>query len=409
MRQEELKEALQKITMTPEMKEKLLLELNSKNSRKPKQLAWRKLKIAVCFLLVTGLFAIPVKAVVQSLVTQRMEQVPVEEINNITKDLNQSDKNADTFSREFTKEEEVRLNDLYKEYSQGKFPTEEITKIASDKEVDPEKICFISDTQTYYFPNREMTDEELLEYIDWTQKQSYALEQNLDGEIKKGQEEKDKEEREEIQTIQKSGGIDKAEASRLGGEWMQKLFDEDINGMETNCYLTGTGEVEEEIASKYPKVYMSYYGTMHNHYYFYLDAITGTLVTAEHSTAGIWDNTPIELLQDNMKLNLESARDILEKQIGIHEKFTHIYCGYGVTEDNQINSGILSFHFVTNENTDYIVKVRADNQELVIYYDTYFVDEEQTKKKLDELKELLKKSQEKDYKEVTHYRIEVGE
>lgn len=410
MKNEELKETLLQITMSYQMKEEIssqLMLLKNEKNRRNEYTVWKKVKIAIFCVLVTSLIALPVKAVVQSLVNERMKHVPQKEIESIADELNSSDINADTFNRDLTGSEINRLNELFKEYQNGKFPIEKITEIESEKQINPEKICFAPATHTYYFPKREMTDEELLQYIDFRYKQSYALEQSLDEEIKAEQKEKENEEKKLVQDIQERGGVGLEEASQIGKEWMEILFQTDTEGMEKNCYLMDTSDMDTEVTNKYPEVYLSYYNTLHEYYYFYIEAGTGALVSAEQSTGEFREDLPTNLVQDNMKLNLESAKKILKKIIGAEEEFIHIYCGYGVTDEGQIDSGIVSFHFVKEDNTDYKVQITADTQELVYYSDVYYVNEEQTRAKLEELKKFIKETQNENYKGVSYYQIEV--
>lgn len=78
-----------------------------------------------------------------------------------------------------------------------------------------------------------------------------------------------------------------------------------------------------------------------------------------------------------------------------------------MTDEGQIDSGIVSFHFVKEDNTDYKVQITADTQELVYYSDVYYVNEEQTRAKLEELKKFIKETQNENYKGVSYYQIEV--
>lgn len=78
-----------------------------------------------------------------------------------------------------------------------------------------------------------------------------------------------------------------------------------------------------------------------------------------------------------------------------------------MTDEGQIDSGIVSFHFVKEDNTDYKVQITADTQELVYYSDVYYVKEEQTRAKLEELRKFLKETQNEDDKGVSYYQIEV--
>lgn len=410
MRENELKEALTQITMSNKRKEEIISKLTKQKNESTflfRIKGIKKIKVAVFCILVTGMVAFPVKAVVSSLVKERMNQVPVQEMESIARELNNSNANADTLSRDLKQEELDRLNELFKEYHNGTFPTGKITEIESEKQVNPESICFLPATQTYYFPKREMTDEELLQYIDFQFKRTYALEQNLDEDIKAQQKEREEAQKDKIQTIEASGGISLEEASRIGGKWLQTLFQVNKDGLEKNCYLMDTSDMDTAVTNKYPNVYMSYYGTMHEHYYFHIDAATGALVAAEQSMADSSKDVPQDLFQSNIQSDLESAKSILEKMIGVNDDFTNIYCSYALTQDDNIKYGVVSFHFVKEDETDYIVKINVDTKELVSFSDVYQETQEQTRERLEQIKEFNKKVRGDEYEEITYHRIEL--
>ena len=59
--------------------------------------------------------------------------------------------------------------------TEGKFPEGEIVRIASEDEILPDRVCFLPDTSTFYLPETEMTDEDLLEIIDFYCKRDYSI------------------------------------------------------------------------------------------------------------------------------------------------------------------------------------------------------------------------------------------
>ena len=87
---------------------------------------------------------------------------------------------ADRFNREYTKEEENRKEALRKEYENGRFPEGTLTLVKSaGQAVDSDQLVYARDTSCFYLPERALTDEELLQILDFNSKRDFALEQNL--------------------------------------------------------------------------------------------------------------------------------------------------------------------------------------------------------------------------------------
>lgn len=89
------------------------------------------------------------------------------------------------------------------------------------------------------------------------------------------------------------------------------------------------------------------------------------------------------------------------------DDFTKIYSSFGLTQEDNINQSIVSFHFVKEDETDYIVQINVDTQELVSFSDTYQETKEQTRERLEIIKEFNKKAQGDEYEEITYQRIEL--
>lgn len=107
---------------------------------------------------------------------QRMEEMLSSEIAEYNFIETKSTANADSYYREFTIEEEERLAKLEEAYEQeGMFPERQLSIVDSKNEVKLESTCFIIADSMFYFPDRELKDEELLEYIDFCRKRDYSI------------------------------------------------------------------------------------------------------------------------------------------------------------------------------------------------------------------------------------------
>lgn len=80
-------------------------------------------------------------------------------------------------SRGYTDSEETRYAQLYKEYEDnGVFPESQITCLESAGAYKGKGVALDSATRTLYLPDKELSDEELLEIIDFHHKVGYSVE-----------------------------------------------------------------------------------------------------------------------------------------------------------------------------------------------------------------------------------------
>ncbi len=388
----EIADAVNKIKMKPEMEDEILENLkkmetggeverrfaeygkgNGKNMERKEMK--RKAAVAAACILAVGIIGMPVKALVDSVVQERMEQIPEEEIEETAEMLaeNSASVEADGFSRDFSEAENVRMIDLAVKYNQGLFPEKEMPEVENDAAAIPDQLCYSMETGTYFLPERELTDEELLQYIDYQQKLNYVLAENNkeEGEVQQ--------ETDEQENAAKPGkitaGISEAEASAEGAKWLKALFDKDTAGLEENCYLLFTGEEEAGIDTlKYKSQYMSYFGVIHDNYYLYIDAETGELAQADHSCPVLDTDLTQKEAEGLLEENKEEAEKILREKLKKTEPIAHVYGSYVVNEEGIVERGRLAFHFVTEDGTDYILAMQGSKKELVKFVDTYYED-----------------------------------
>ena len=83
---------------------------------------------------------------------------------------------ADSYSRNLTEAERERLSLLNNQYlSEGRFPESEITQFENEANVTDCCFYFVSSESKFYLPERKMTDEELLELIDFYYKRDFSV------------------------------------------------------------------------------------------------------------------------------------------------------------------------------------------------------------------------------------------
>lgn len=90
------------------------------------------------------------------------------------------------YNREMSEAEESRYEELTHRYEQdGVFAAEDMTVIQTPMEYDGTGIAVCVETGSYFFPERELTDEEILQLIDLQHKETYCLDR-LHSEIQMG-------------------------------------------------------------------------------------------------------------------------------------------------------------------------------------------------------------------------------
>jgi len=128
----------------------------------------------VVFLMVVGMGTYAAVDYVQ----ERMSQLTEDEKEKYVSDIQSSLAEADTFSRELTEKETERLKELQTKYEdEGLYPIDQIFVINSEQEVVSDRICFLPKTSTFYLPKTELSDEDILELIDYYYSLQYSLEQ----------------------------------------------------------------------------------------------------------------------------------------------------------------------------------------------------------------------------------------
>lgn len=124
---------------------------------------------AACLLLAS------VTVTASGLYRARMESMNHEKLETYFSGLQDADVAADSYSRPLTDGEKNRLEELRQAYlEEGYFPQKELAMLDS-----PEKykkgVAFYATRSTFFLPEEEMTEEELLELIDFREKRDYSL------------------------------------------------------------------------------------------------------------------------------------------------------------------------------------------------------------------------------------------
>lgn len=175
-----LKETMDRIHISEEMQEKLIVNIQEQMICGKKK-TWNRKRIAgiaAVLILAAGIAAVPVQALVKNIAEARMARLPKEEVEMIEDMIQEQNVEADGFSRAYSDTEKERREELWQSYQNGTFPEKEILQADDADEAPQGVLCYIRDTGIFCLPDREMTDEELLEIIDFQYMMNYALQQS---------------------------------------------------------------------------------------------------------------------------------------------------------------------------------------------------------------------------------------
>lgn len=154
---------------------------------------------------------------------KRMESMSEKEKEGYISTTEDAANSADNYSREFTKEEKQRGKQLAEEYKQGKrYPQNKLVVLEDASKVAALRLCFLSTNSTFYLPEDTLSDEELLEIIDFYIKREYSMTENsIEMKQKKEKQRKEKE-----------GEISKKEAIRIAAEYIKMVYGMDMSAWE---------------------------------------------------------------------------------------------------------------------------------------------------------------------------------
>lgn len=121
------------------------------------------------------MFSITVSAAVGAY-KQRMEAMNEQEMEEYFTNIYTAKIGVDNYNRPYTDGEKTRMEELTASYEEeGTFPEKALMMIAESDEYKGSGVAFLGDTATFFFPDKDMSDEELLQIIDFMHKRDYSL------------------------------------------------------------------------------------------------------------------------------------------------------------------------------------------------------------------------------------------
>lgn len=360
MKLTDLRNAVNEIEFDEEKQERLILEIREK--KRPHRYAGAmRIAAAVAFcVLAAGVLSVPVRALVNSIVQERMESLPEEEVTQIAEQMREQRTEANSFTREYTQGEKERRGKLYTQYLDGLFPEGELTQVDSEEEAAEHEFCFLTTTSAFYLPaDRELTDEEILEQIDFEKKRDYALqEQNADAIAERKAAEK-----EQAKEVVASGGITEEQAVETATEYLKQIYGLDGSGMELNHYYNDPDSSPTHVVGTYC-VNWSDMGN-YRYYYFFIDAADGTLRSLAYSNdiEGSEKVKPaVSEAPGKIAAIKKQAQSFLEGKLEIRGDFKEVKSYYRVNVTDEKVGRLVDVLFVGEDGTSYLIGIRWDGE-----------------------------------------------
>lgn len=232
-----LKETMDQIHMKEEMQKEIIMKVKRQTDRRAfgKKRLHQAAAAAAAFVLIAGA-VIPSQAAIRYFVKDRLENIPKQELEAVNQMVQgQNNAEADSFSREYSKEEIKRMQQLQEAYQNGRFPQQTITFTDSVGQIPDDSLSYDPDTSFLYLPDRTLTDEELLQIIDFNYTRDYAVSQGTAAQEAR----KEWEEKEEglKAKVQKEGWITEKEALQAAEVYLQTEFGLSAEGMIADVFL----------------------------------------------------------------------------------------------------------------------------------------------------------------------------
>lgn len=356
----DLRNAVNGIDFDKQKQEQMILEIRAKKkAHRYTGILRMAAAVAVCIVTV-GILSVPVRAVVTSLVRERMESLPEEEVAQIAEQIQNQQAEANSSTREYTEGEKTRRGELYAQYMNGLFPTGELTMVDSEEEAKEHEFCFLATTGVFYLPvDRELTDEEILQKIDFERKQDYALQEQRAEELAK----REAAEREQVKEVVASGGITEEQAVETATNYLQQVFGLDGSGMELNHYYNES-DVEPVIVADTYCVNWSDYGN-YRYYYFHINASDGTLRSLSYSH-DIQEAEAVRPTVSEASGKIadikRQARDFLEEKLKIRGSYKEVKSYYRVNVTDETVSRLVDVLFVGEDDASYLVSCRWNGE-----------------------------------------------
>ncbi|MBD5106036.1 MAG: hypothetical protein HDT41_03540 [Lachnospiraceae bacterium] len=355
----------------------ILEDLGNEASRQPAKkagnLPFFKVGIAACALTLICLVSVPVAAQIMDYVKQRMLSMNDKEFEEIAASndehnmTREHDTEAITYSREMSEQEEKRYSELRDKYeNEGLFPEGKLQIV--DKLENPETIdslVYETYNRKLFLPEKELSDEELLEIIDYYRKSDYVVQNSGQAKVIK----------EALQKYQSdpypnATDLSEEEATAKAAFYLESVYGIDSATMDKTAEFVAS---DGPISDNYADWEVTFKGTDDFNYIVKVSQNTGLISSMQIFKGETFYGYPRPAAEINETLYTsvyEQTKDIFESMCPSLE-ITKGLIAYSKTEDNKADYGILDIKFFTKDGYGFYFQYILEEG----VYDFLFVDQ----------------------------------
>ena len=223
------KSILQNIEISDEMKSDLMSDVKMGRRTKDKRFRYSTALMALCIVGVT-VFSGAGASAAYITYKNRLENMSQEEQEDYTQELENDTYNTvgEALTREFTKEENDRLVELERKYyNDNVFPAETMPYLDTLSELEDGMLAYVVEDNKIHIPD-ELTDEQLLQYIDHQAKYMYTIEQNAE-EMEEAEETAVEDDAQETKATDTDAADKKEELAAETKQMIKDYFGEEID------------------------------------------------------------------------------------------------------------------------------------------------------------------------------------
>ena len=346
----------------------------------------RKLKIRPAFAMAAVLvliMSVTAGATINA-ISKRMNDMSNKEKQQMITDMDKSNADKDSYSRKLTDSERERMDKLREQYeNEGRFPEGKVAVVDKEEDAKEGQITFVTTTRTYVIPEKEMTDEQILQIIDYGYKEDYSLrqerrgtEENYDGVVS------DEQVAENEEKIKSSNGMSKEAAKELAAKYIKNIYDIDVS------------EYDVDVNANYDSRYEVHF-QKDNSIIVNIDAVNKQLEYIHIDEYEVENNN--EKADENLFTNYaDTVKEIIINKANLAEKDSKYHYEYTLTEDEKVQAGIMSYYFEKSNGKVVQIRVNCKEQKII---DVAIYTEKQYK--------TMSKTREKQYKELGLKRVSV--
>lgn len=361
MKKDELRGAVKGIHLDEEVKRDMIKNIKEETGKKRKHgktAKWQKTAAAAAIVVVAGgVIAFPVRAFISSYfmspaVQVHMEDITEEESKKLLDDIDNPDyhaeRDADSYSREYTVDEKERIKNLYQQYKQGVFPEKDLQMAYSEEEAEQYELCYLADGCRFCLPERELTDEEMLEIIDFDLKRDYVLKERREEWYADELASKNA----ELEAIIENGGVTEEKAIEIAKGYLQDIYGITEEGLDLDSGYLEEGFIGEARYS----ITWSDAPLYEENYSFDIAASDGHLIDTMILDDDYLEREGVRAEEAESKIPElhEKAVAFMKEKMGI--SFEQEYVHYNIYNDDGITDKGVNFIFPNKDGGVYIVQ-----------------------------------------------------